>query len=225
VSRRGRAVAYASAAAVCAGLAAGATQGDSPGVAAQGGELREVVVAARPLEARAPLRAKSLADAVEVRRVPASFLPPDALSTPEQAAGRRPAVTIPAGSYVVASDFTAPGPKPERQPVAAADPGRRAVEITVSGAGALASASAQARSVDVVVTSEPGPGGGTGRTYVAAPAVELLDLRAADEAAGTDVAPGPATDAWIATLALTRPQALRLIQAESFARSIRLIER
>jgi hypothetical protein len=60
---------------------------------------------------------------------------------------------------------------------------------------------------------------------VAAPAVELLDLRAADEATGADIAPGPASDTWIATLALTRGQALRLIQAESFARSIRLIAR
>jgi Flp pilus assembly protein CpaB len=186
--------------------------------------LREVLVAARPLEARVPLRAKALDDALEVRRVPASFLPPDALSAPGQTAGRRPAVTIPAGSYVVASDFSGPNAKRE-PPLAAADPGRRAVEITVSGAGALASAGARARSVDVVVTTEPGPGGGSGRTYVAAPAVELLDLRAADEVAGTDVAPGPATDAWVATLALTRSQALRLIQAESFARSIRLIER
>jgi Flp pilus assembly protein CpaB len=224
MSRKGRAVAYASAAAICAGLAAGATQGSPPDTAVQVGELQEVLVAARPLEARAPLRAKALAGAVEVRRVPASFLPPDALSAPEQAAGRRPAVTIPAGSYVVASDFAAPSVKRER-PAAAADPGRRAVEVTVSGAGALASAGARARSVDVIVTTEPGPGGGSGRTYVAAPAVELLDLRSADAAAGTDVAPGPATDAWVATLALTRPQALRLIQADSFARSIRLIER
>jgi Flp pilus assembly protein CpaB len=225
VSRKGRAVAYASAAAVCAGLAAGATQGGSAEIAAQGGELREVLVAARPLEARAPLHAKALAEAVEVRRVPASFLPPDALSAPEQAAGRRPAVTIPAGSYVVGSAFTTPSARPERAAIPTAEPGRRAVEITVSGAGALASGSSRVRSVDVIVTTEPGPGGGSGRTYVAAPAVELLDLRAADEVAGTDVAPGPATDAWVATLALTRPQALRLIQAESFARSIRLIER
>ncbi len=31
--------------------------------------------------------------------------------------------------------------------------------------------------------------------------------------------------AWIATLALTREQALRLIHAEAFARNMRLIER
>jgi hypothetical protein len=58
---------------------------------------------------------------------------------------------------------------------------------------------------------------------VAAPAAQLLDLRAAEETA-SDVVPGPASgDTWIATLALNRAQALRLIQAESFARAVRLI--
>jgi hypothetical protein len=37
------------------------------------------------------------------------------------------------------------------------------------------------------------------------------------------VLPGPASGASIATLALTRDEALRLIEAESFARSVRLI--
>ena len=77
--------------------------------------------------------------------------------------------------------------------------------------------------MDVVVTTEPGPGG-TGRTFVAAGAVALLDLSpAGGEEAGTDVVPGPQTDSWLATLALTRGEALRLIDAESFARSVRLI--
>jgi hypothetical protein len=35
--------------------------------------------------------------------------------------------------------------------------------------------------------------------------------------------PGPGSAAWTATLALRRPQALRLIQAENFARQVRLI--
>jgi hypothetical protein len=40
------------------------------------------------------------------------------------------------------------------------------------------------------------------------------------EAAG----PGPAAG-WMATLALTRREALRLIEAESFARAVRLLPR
>jgi pilus assembly protein CpaB len=223
MSRRGRAIAFASAAAVCAGLAAAANGRPDPDLAGQGGELRDVLVAAHPLEARERLAAARLRDAVEVRRIPERFVPADALASPAEVAGRRPAVAIPVGGYVLSSELAAPrassGARPE------ADPGHRPVEITVTGAGALVSGQAASRRVDVVVTSEPGPGGGAGRTYVAAPAVELLDLRAAGDAGG-DVVPGPASGGtWIATLALTRDQALRLIQAESFARAVRLIPR
>jgi len=76
----------------------------------------------------------------------------------------------------------------------------------------------------VIVTSEPGPGGGAGRTYVAVRSVGLLDLRpSGGEAGSDDLLTNPSSESWIATLALTRAQALRLIQAESFARSVRLI--
>ncbi|MGH2986646.1 MAG: hypothetical protein ACRDLO_08170, partial [Solirubrobacterales bacterium] len=81
------------------------------------------------------------------------------------------------------------------------------------------------RRVDVVVTSEPGPGGGAGRTYVAAEAVALLDLRAGGGADAGDPVTGVGGETWMATLALTREQALRLIHAESFARGVRLIGR
>jgi hypothetical protein len=101
--------------------------------------------------------------------------------------------------------------------------GRQPVEIAVAGAEALAAGGDDPTGmlVDVVVTTEPGPGG-EGRTYVAAAGVRLLALL---EGAGGDGANDPLATAgqWEATLALTRPQALRLIQAESFARSVRLI--
>jgi hypothetical protein len=75
--------------------------------------------------------------------------------------------------------------------------------------------------VDVVVTTEPGPGG-SGRTYVAAHDVKLLGLSQAggSAAGGYQLSDG---EQWTATLALTRHQALRLIQAENFARGVRLI--
>jgi hypothetical protein len=69
--------------------------------------------------------------------------------------------------------------------------------------------------MDVIVTSEPA-GAGQGRTYVAARRVPLLALRPGLEGAdpeGTSVA----------TLGLTRRQALRLISAESFARRVTLL--
>jgi len=68
------------------------------------------------------------------------------------------------------------------------------------------------------VTSEP-RGPGPGRTYIAAAGVKLIAL-SRQEPTG----PGPA-GGWTATLALTRAQALRLIEAESFARAVRLLPR
>lgn len=222
MSRRGRAIGFGAAAAVCAGLAASVTGGSQADLAVRYGDLREVVVAAESLPARRRLDHKTIAGTLELRRVPDRFIPPDALSDPAQALGRAPSAPIPAGGYLLGSQLRTPrrGTQGELDPAGAGQP----VEISVEGAGALASRpGGPGRRVDVVVTSEPGPGGGAGRTYVAAERVGLLDLRTAGEFAAQDLAPGPATEAWIATLALTRAQALRLIHAESFARSVRLI--
>jgi Flp pilus assembly protein CpaB len=78
--------------------------------------------------------------------------------------------------------------------------------------------------VDVIVTTEPNAGGGPGRTYVAAEEVKLLALRRGGARGGDEPAPTFGAG-WTATLALTRPQAVKLIQAESFARQVRLIPR
>jgi Flp pilus assembly protein CpaB len=224
VSHRARALSFAAAAAICGGLAASAAGGPAGGLEAQLGELRPVVVATRALPPGRPLSRRAVRRALEVRRVPERFLPPDALGDPAQALGRAPAAPIPAGGYLVGSQLEAPRAE-EDDPPPRLEAGRRPVEIAVAGAGALAELGRGPR-VDVIVTSEPGPGGGAGRTYVAVRSVGLLDLRPADEAAGTgDPLAGPTSEAWIATLALTRAQALRLIQAESFARSVRLIGR
>jgi Flp pilus assembly protein CpaB len=222
VSRRARAVAFASAAAVCAGLAASVSGGAGTALDAQLGDLRPVLVTTATLESRTPVSARVLAESVDIRRVPERFLPPDTLTAPPQLLGRAPVAEVPAGSYVLASHLRAPGS--HEKPDAQLDPGRRPVEIAVSGAGALAASHRSGRRVDVVVTSEGGPAGGGGRTYVAARAVALLELRPAGDAESpADTLPGPAMDAWTATLALTRDEALRLIHAESFARSVRLI--
>ena len=157
VSRRARAVGFASAAALCAGLAAGATGGVAGRRSEPYGELREVVVAAEPLAAGRPLGRTAVGEALEIRRVPESFVPPDALASPAQALGRRPATTIPAGGYLLASQFEAPR---ERRGEAR-DPARRRatpVEIAVEGAGALAPAGRRRRRVDVIVTTEASPG-------------------------------------------------------------------
>jgi Flp pilus assembly protein CpaB len=221
LSRRARAIAFAAAAAVSAGLAASVSGGAGTGLDAELGELRPALVTTAALRARRAVSAKQLAESVEVRRVPARFLPPDALTAPPQLLGRTPVAAVPPGSYVLASHLRAPG-GPTRDSGPELDPGRRPVEITVSGAGALASGR-PGRRVDVVVTAEAGSAGGPGRTYVAAAAVELIGLRPAGAEGETEVLPGASLESWTATLALTRAQALRLIHAESFARSMRLI--
>jgi Flp pilus assembly protein CpaB len=224
VSRRGRAVAFASAAAICAGLAAGASGGGAD-LETQYGELRPVVVASQALPARSALGRKRIDAELEVRRVPERFLPPGALTEPEQALGRAPASSIPAGGYVTASQLMVPGAAATERGPGRVESGHHPVEITVAAAESLASSRSPRHRVDVVVTTDPGPGG-SGRTYVAARNVQLLDLRTTgDESGATDVLPGPGTAAWVATLALTREQALRLIHAESFARSVRLFPR
>jgi hypothetical protein len=184
------------------------------------GELQSVVVARVPLAARQPLSRARIGDELEIRRIPATFVAPDALSNPAQALDRRPAAAIPAGGYLVASQLLAPRTnESDEQEVGA---GRSPVEITVSAAGPLIGS--PRRIVDVVVTGEPTMGAGGGRTYVAAQAVKLLDLRPAGGEA--EVAAPPSAGAGelsVATLALTRAQALQLIHAQSFAREVRLI--
>lgn len=221
MSRRLRALSFAGAAALCAGLAASATGGGASDIESQLGPLRPALVAEEALPAGRKLSSRALTRSVEVRRVPERFLPPGALGSPELAAGRRTLTAVPAGGYLLASALRTParGREASRpQPIA---PGGRAVQIAVTGAAALAASGRPGRPVDVVVTSEPRPGGDGGRTYVAAEAVALLELRSVEADPGT--VPG-APGSWLATLSLTREQALRLIQAESFARSVRLIE-
>lgn len=224
MSRRARALGFAAAAAVCAGLAAAATGSAPGGFEARYGALQEVVVVTESLPAGRRLGRAAIGERLEIRRVPERFVPPDALNTPAQALGHRPVTAVAAGGYLLASQFETPsgGAERSRPPLAA---GLRPVEITVQGAGALAAAGGGHRRVDVVVTTESTPGGGSGRTFVAAPAVGLLELRQAGAAAGGDpLAPSP-SETWTATLALSRRQALRLIHAQSFARDVRLIGR
>ncbi|MGH2990013.1 MAG: hypothetical protein ACRDMA_09140, partial [Solirubrobacterales bacterium] len=133
---------------------------------------------------------------------------------------------VPAGAYLLASQLRAPrsrdgGTRPRLER------GRRPVEIAVTGAEALGATgrSPEGSRVDVVVTTEPGPGG-KGRTHVAAEGVVLLALREGGGGlgGGGDAALGAAGD-WSATLALSRAESLKLIQAENFARQVRLLPR
>jgi len=214
VSPRARSALFAAGALACAVTSAALAGGAERG-AAGFGELRPVVVAAATLERGTVLDREAVVKALDARRVPADFAPPDALAGPSEALGRKLGVSLPAGSYLTAAALAAPsGPG-----VRSAGPprGTTPVEITVTGAGALESTRAAPGSpVDVVVSGRPGPGPAGGRTYVAARRVPLLGLRKAPAETGF-------ADRWVATLALRRDQALHLIRAEGAATSIRLL--
>jgi len=222
MSRRARAIAFGVVAAICAVVAASIADGYGTSVANQFGELRPVVVSGAELRPGAPIGPGDLRG-LDVRRVPVRFVPPDALTSPEEAVGREPATPVPPGSYLLASQLRVPRSK-QKEGRPRLEAGRRPVEIAVTGAEALAATggSPEGSRVDVVVTTEPGPGG-RGRTYIAAEGVELLALRQGGGGiGGGDVGLGAAGD-WSATLALTRAEALQLIQAENFARQVRLL--
>ncbi len=212
---RARAAAFAIGALACAGLSAAVAGTAQAPVGGDMGPLVSVVVTSAPLERGTALGGKVANRALEVRRVPGTFVPPDALGAPEEALGRRLATALQAGSYVTASAF-----RPPRTPGPSSGPpsGTTAVEITVTGAGALAAARTDPGDrVDVVVSGDSAPGPGTGRTYVAASDVSLLALREAQAEPGLD------SGLWVATLALTREQALSLIRAESVGAQVRLL--
>jgi Flp pilus assembly protein CpaB len=222
MSRRGRAAAFGLLALGCAVVAAVIANGYGTSVASQYGELRPVLVASRDLAPGAVIDARDLGRRIDVRRVPASFVPPDALASLGDAVGRAPAAPLPAGSYLLDSQLELPHRRREGDHPVLAD-GLRPVEIAVTGADALGAAgeSPQGMRVDVVVTTEPDVGD-DGRTFIAAHRVRLLVLSETGGPGGGEQGLGP-SPAWSATLALTRDQALRLIQAENFARQVRLM--
>jgi pilus assembly protein CpaB len=164
------------------------------------------------LVARADIGAgKSVGRAdVGLRRVPARFLPPDALPVAAEAIGLRAAVAIPRGAYVTASALAAAQTDGSG---AALAPGERAVDVSVSNTGADELGGAGAR-VDVLVTT--GKDGGPGRTTLALQDVPLLGVRSHG---------GQDSDHLVATLRVTVRQAVYLTAAQNFAQEVRLLPR
>lgn len=217
MSSRGRALGFGALAVICAAASASIASGYRDSVEAQLGELQPVVVAIEPVTPDRPLDRRQVRRVLEVREVPVRFAPPDALADPEEAIGRRARATVPAGSYLLASHLRLPGGARPDEPELGRD--LSPVVITVTGAGALAaSAAGGSERVDVVVAGEPVTGA-RAEVRVAAEGVRLLALEPADPEDAT----AAGADSWNATLALERRQALALIEAENFAREIRLI--
>jgi len=214
VSRRARSLAFLVAALICALLAAAIAGRYRSRVESQYGPLRPVLVATSELPAGQPIGPGRARAALAIRRVPASFIPPGALTNPADTLGRAPAVAIPSGSYVLGVQLAVPEPESPRTPEAGA--GRRPVQVSIAGAEALMvdGTSPEGSRVDVVVSQQGGLGH-RARAYIAATEVRLLALKS----------PGEPGEGWSATLALSEPQALDLIGAQSAGREIRLLPR
>lgn len=199
----------------CGGLAATQVRERERRVEARVGPLVGVVVAARDIAPDDRLEARDLA----VRRVPARYVPSDAIGAPGRLVGTRSAVPVTAGSYLTVGVVQGAGPGaggPLR-------PGQRAVEIAVTGGAALAGAGPGSL-VDVVVSTQRQEG--AGRTFVALEAVEVLELRVAGSTslAAEDSADAPAATA-LATLRVSLRQAVYLAAAENFGHEVRLLMR
>jgi pilus assembly protein CpaB len=179
-----------------------------------------VLVTARDL----PAGARIGAEAIESRRVPSRFVPPDALTGSVEPTGARTAIAVAAGSYLTAGSLQGrrTGPAADGRPLGR---GERAIEVAVTGGGALAAAAPGAR-VDVILSTEPHDG--AGRTFVALEDVELLGLRSGADATAAyrpDAEGGAAAATALATLRVTLRQAVYLTAAENFGREVRLVVR
>jgi pilus assembly protein CpaB len=236
-ARRRRGLLLLSVALASGGLAVSQVRERERSVAAQVGPAVPVLVAARDLPAGARVSARALA----VRRVPARFVPPDALASAAGVAGLRPTAPIAEGGYVTAGLFE--GSNDGHRGVAGIGRGERAVTVEVSGAAGLA---AGAR-VDVLVSTESGAAGG--RTLMALAGAQLVRLApgaggegygydgagatgsAGPDAAGADAGgaglggSGLSGGTALATLRVTLRQAVYLTAADNFAREIRLLAR
>ncbi len=182
--------------------------GYSSSVAQSYGDLTPVVVLTRGLTPGQGISPQVARTSFEVRQVPARFMPAAAISDPAQVVGMETVAPLPAGSYLTGPALKPPGSdKPER-PVAGI--GRHAVVLSVAGAGALTGTGR----VDVLVTTDNDRGGGA--TVVAARKVPLISIGRGGQ---SDAGPGLTE----VTLGLTREQAIRLVDAQTFARRITVL--
>jgi pilus assembly protein CpaB len=215
-ARRRRGLLLVSVALASGGLAASQVHERERRAAERLGPSLDVLVAARDLPAGAQVARGALA----VRRVPARFVPPDALASADGVVGARVAVPVSAGGYLSAGLF---GGGEEGGASSGVGRGERAVTVEVAGGGAVAGLAPGDR-VDVLVSTESGAG--AGRTVMALAGAELLRVAASAEASfGGEAAAAPEGPTALAALRVTVRQAIYLTAADNFAREIRLLAR
>jgi pilus assembly protein CpaB len=216
MSRRARPLALLGLATICAGLSASMVSGYASDVRSQVGPLVPVMVARADIPRGKALGPELLRSSLSQRRVPERFVPPDALSAPEQAAGLRTVTAISRGSYLGRAQLE---PAVSRGAMGRAV--ARQVEVPVAGSDAMRELLRPGARVDVLVTSE-GDRAGSPRTYLALQSVELTDLRSGERA--DQGGEGARADA-MATLRVSLRQAVLLTAAGNFARELRLVPR
>jgi pilus assembly protein CpaB len=244
-ARRRRGLLLLSVALASGGLAASQVRERERRAAEQLGPGVEVLVAARDLRAGARVER----GAVALRRVPARFAPPDALTSVAGVVGARTEVPVAAGSYLGAGLFAGGDNGPSEDRIRR---GERAVTIEVAAGteaaglapgteaaglapgttaarlapGATAARLAPGARVDVLVSTETGAAGG--RTQMALAGAELLRLGEAASGGYPDpdsAGEAPTGPTLLATLRVTVRQAIYLTAADNFAREIRLLPR
>jgi pilus assembly protein CpaB len=210
-ARRRRGLLLLSIAIASGALAASQVHDRARRAAEQLGPSVAVLVATRDLPAGADITR----DTVGLRRVPARFIPPDALASADGLIGAQTAVAVPAGGYLTATVFAA---DEGRRRSSALPRGERAVTVEVAGGAELGELATGSR-VDVLVSTETPAGGG--RSTMALAGVELLDV---GEPGGAADDPSKGSTV-LATLRVSVDQAIYLTAADNFAREIRLLPR
>jgi pilus assembly protein CpaB len=216
VNRRRRALVLAGIALLLGGLAAADVAGREAALAQRLGPEIPVVVARADVPAGAAFDPQRLG----VRRVPARFAPVAAAAAPQELAGLRAAVHVPAGADVAvgmvdSGEEGAAAGAPVR-------PGERVAELVAAGSPELVQPGGR---VDVLVT-RTGEDGVSGGTELALEDVEVLAVGPADPAAGgEDAASATGAVRVAASLRVTLRQAVYLAAAQAFASELRLLPR
>lgn len=211
VRRRRRLLVMAGAAMLAALVAALSVTGYTDAVDERFGPLRPVLVTTAPIEAGRELTPKVIRASTQIRRIPSRFVPAGTLTGTASAIGLQAVAGVPPGAYLASGMLRAPGSARNRsggRPFAGLHP----VEVTVQGAGAIESGRGR---FEVLVTPIGGRGG-TGRTRVISRSAAILSRGPVGESeAGS-------TSASV-TLAVSRREAIRLIDAEAGGERLTLL--